>query len=139
MANYAPPLGYDKNGHPIQNAPPPSSVLASYNNENATASSVISVSHNTTLLEIAAVGGPAVMRWVRTGDTQASVVSAVSGANFTHVISAATVRQFVIPREAGGSYGASVQGVNRAEGLYQRVAIKSAAGASSVLLTEYGY
>ena len=137
MVNYAPQLGRDKNTHPIQNAPPPTSILASYNRENASASSVISVSHNTTMLEIAAVGGPAGMRWVRTGDTTASIVTATSGANFAHIISSATIRQFVIPIEATGSGGASVQGVNRAEGLYQRVAIISAGAISSVLLTEY--
>ena len=137
MLNYAPAMAAGKNGIPIQNAPPPTSVLASYNRESGVASSVISVSHDTTMLEIAALGGSAAMRWVRTGDTQASIVAVVSGANFAHVIPTGTVRQFVIPIEAIGSSGASVQGVNRAEGLYQRVAIISAGAASSVLLTEY--
>lgn len=137
MSNYAPLLALDKGGAPIQNAPPPSSVLNSTNNENATASQAITFTHDTTLIEIAAVGGPAVMRWVRTSDTQASVISAVTTANFNHVISSNTVRQFVLPREAQGSYMASVQGINRAEGLFRRIAIKSAGGASSVLLTEY--
>ena len=137
MANYAPQLGLDKNTHPIQNAPPPASVLAIRTRENASASSVISVTHDTTMIEIAAVGGPAGMRWVRTGDTTGSVVTAASGANYSHVVSTGTVRQFVIPIEATGSGGASVQGVNRAEGLYQRVATISAGAASSVLLTEY--
>ena len=139
MGNYAPKLGLDKSGFPIQHAPPPTSILASYNRENAAASSVISVSHDTTMLEVAAIGGPAVMRFVRTGDTTASVVAAVSGANFQHVIPASTVRQFVLPIEAQGTGSASVQGINRAEGLYQRVAIISAGAASSVLLTEYGF
>ena len=137
MLNYAPAMAASKNGIPIQNAPPPTSVLAIVNRENASASSVTLISHDTTMLEIAAVGGPAVMRWVRTGDTQASIVSAVSGANFAHVISTGTLRQFVIPIEAAGSGSASVQGVNRAEGLYQRVATISAGAISSVLLTQY--
>lgn len=119
------------------------SVLATYGSENGVASSVISVSHNTTALEIAAVGGAAVMRWVRTADTQASVISAAGATgNFAHVISTNTVRQFVIPIESiptmGQSNTASMVGVNRGNGLYQRVAIKTA-GNASVLVTEYGF
>lgn len=127
----------DKSGLPIQNAPPPTSILASFNRENASTSSVTLLSHDTTMLEIAAIGGPAAMRFVRTGDTQASVVSATSGANFAHIIPASTVRQFVLPVEAQGTASASVQGINRGEGLYQRVATISAGAVSSVLLTQY--
>ena len=117
------------------------SMLANYASENGTASSVISVTHDTTALEIAAVGGTAVMRWVRTADTQASVISATGG-NFTHVIPTNTYRKFVIPIESmptmGASNTASMVGVNRREGLYQRVAIKTV-GNASVLVTEYGF
>lgn len=113
------------------------SVLATYGAENAAASSVITLSAQTTVLEIAAIGNSAVMRFVRTGDTQASVVSAAGG-NFQHVIGTGTVRRFVVPKESsGGGLGAgSIIGVNRDEGLYQRVAIKSI-GTASVLLTEF--
>lgn len=136
MANYTPELALDKNTHAYQNAPPPTSVVARYGSENASTSSVITLTHDTSLIEIAAVGGPAVMRWVRTADTQASIVSAASGANFTHVIGTGTVRQFTVPKESAGTSSASVQGVNRGEGLFQRVAYKSI-GVASVLLSEF--
>ena len=137
MANYAPNLPKDKGGTPMQEFNMQASVLATYGSENATASSVISTTHDTTALEIAAVGGTAVMRWVRTAETQASVISAAGG-NFAHVIPTNTVRRFVIPIESMATQGASMMGVNRANGLYQRYAIKSV-GIASVLVTEFGF
>ena len=127
----------------MQDANWQASVLATYGSENGTVSSVISVTHDTTALEIAAVGGTAVMRWVRTAETQASVISAAGATgNFAHVIASNTVRRFVIPIESiptmGASNTASMVGINRREGLYQRVAIKTA-GIASVLVTEYGF
>lgn len=135
---YAPKLPTDASGQAMQELPSAVKAKARYTNENATASSVISVSHDTTGIEVAAVGQAAAIRWVATTDTQASVVT-VAGAtsNYDHIIPAGTVRRFVIPIEAQGTTPASVQGQNRLNGLYQRVAIKSA-GVGSVLLTEYG-
>ena len=133
--NYVPNLPRDKGDWPIQDFLSNASVLAIYASENSSASSVISVSHDTTAIEIAAVGNAAVMRWVRTAETQASVISAVSGANFAHVIPTGTVRRFVVPIESNPQTG-SVQGVNRELGLYQRVAIKSI-GVASVLVAEF--
>ena len=137
MANYAPAFGLDKNTNAYKGAPV-TSVVARYTSENAIASSVITLTHDTTMLEIATLGTGAAMRWVRTGDTEASLVTAVSGANFNHIVPPNTVRTFVIPKESIGSSGASVQGANRGEGLFQRVAIKTTATAASVFLAEYG-
>jgi hypothetical protein len=116
----------------------PALAIARYGAENATASSVITVSSITTAIEVAAVGGPAVMRWVSTSDTQASVVSAVSGANFDHVIPTGQFRRFVIPveRMPQADTAGSVLGINVAQGLYARVAVKSI-GVASVLTSEY--
>ena len=138
MANYAPRISRDKDGNPIPESNFQASVVATYAKENGTVSSVISTTHDTTALEVAAVGGPAYLRWVRTGDTEASVVSAASGANFQYVIPQNTYRQFVIPIEARATQGASMVGINRGEGLYQRYAIKTG-GIASVLVTEYGF
>jgi len=136
MSNYAHDLPKDKSGNAMQHYPAPKLALAQFNNENNTTSSVISLTHDTTSIEIAPVGVGAVMRWVATTDTAASVVSA-SGGDFDHAIPADTVRRFVVPRESAGANNlASVQGINREEGLYQRVAIKSYVIAS-VLTTEY--
>lgn len=136
MANYVKGIPIDKNNTPLQEYAGNVSVLAVRSSENATASSVISLTHDTTALEIAAVGGAAFMRFVRTSETEASVV-AVAGAtaNFAHVIPSGTVRRFVVPIESQSLYG-SVVGVNRQFGLYQRVAYKSG-GIASVFMTEY--
>lgn len=136
MINYTKSLPRDSGGQPMQQYPAPALSLARYGAENSTTSSVISFTHDTTAIEIAAVGGPAVMRWVATSDTQASVVSAVSGANFDHVIPTGQYRRFVVPIERQGIGMTSIVGANRLNGLYQRVAIKSM-GIASVLTTEY--
>ena len=136
MRNYSPPLPRGKDDEAMQEYPSPKLALARYTGENLTASSVISVTHDTTALEIAAVGGTAAMRWVTTADTQASVVTiAGSTSNYDHIIPTGTMRRFVIPIESNPQTG-SVQGINREIGLYQRVAIKSI-GIASVLLAEF--
>lgn len=140
MANYAPAFALDKNNYPYTDAPV-TSLVAVRNREDGSVSSVVTLTHDTTLIEVAAVGGPAAIRWVRTADAATaatSVITAVAGANFTHIISTNTSRLFAVPKEAMGSSAASIQGANRGEGLFQRVAYKSAAGASSILFTEYG-
>src|SRR3990167_5276159 len=133
MSNYAPALARDKGGQPLIESPAPKLALATYAPENSSASSAISVTHDTTALEIAAVGGPAVMKWIATGNTNPSVISIAGGtANFDHVIPTGTVRKFVIPIEARATQASSMVGINRGEGLYQRLAIKSI-GIASVL------
>lgn len=139
MANYAPAFGLDKNTYPYTDAPI-TSVVAAYNNENGATSSVYSLTHNTTMIEVAAIGASAALRWVRTGDgtgTATSVITAQGSANYNNIIPSGTVRTFVVPKEVIGSSGASIQGANRAEGLFQRVALKGLT-AGSVMLVEYG-
>ena len=125
-----PPIG--DNQQPIQDAPPAVRALVSRFIENATTSSVISVTHDTTALEVATATVPALFRWVTTGDTQASVTAT----NFDHIIPADTVRRFVIPIEAIANQ-TSVQGINRGAGLFQRYAWRTN-GVGSVMSTEYG-
>lgn len=136
MSNPYPAMPRDTGSQPMVEYPAAKLANARYASENSSVSSVISVAHTTTMLEVAAVGGAAVLRWIATSDTEASIISAATGANFDHVISSGTVRKFALPKERAGATPASVQGINRAEGLYQRVAIKSI-GVASVLLTEY--
>ena len=137
MSNYAKSLARDKDGEPIQNSPAPKKALARYSPDNSSASSVISVTHDTTELEVAAVGGAAVLRWIASTGDSSSVISIAGGtANFDHVIGTGAVRRFVLPIESAGISQSSVVGINRGEGLYQRVAIKSI-GVASVLTTEY--
>ena len=135
---YAPQLPRDGGGVPMQDLPPPKAALQTIVGV-PTASSVLTFSSNSTMLEVGAIGGlGAVLRW---GST--SVISAAGATgNFAHVIASNTVRRFVIPIESlatqGQSNTASMVGINRREGLYQRVAIKTA-GIASVLVTEYGF
>lgn len=135
---YAPKLPTDSGGQSMQELPSAVKAKARYTSENATVSSVISVTHDTTGIEVAAVGGAAALRWVATTDTEASIIT-IAGAtsNYDHVIPTGTVRRFVLPIERYGANPASVQGANRANGLYQRVAIKTV-GVASIMLTEYG-
>lgn len=133
------PMGNNNVGMTGQVAPYP--ATRTYNSENAAVSSVLTLTSMATAIEIAAVGGPAVMKWITTGDTIGSVVSSVTGtgsANYDHVIPTGAFRRFVVPIETNpntfNSTGAL--GPNPANGLYQRVAVKSI-GTASVLLTEY--
>ena len=135
MNNYAPPLPRDKYSEPLHEYPSPKLALARHTSENATASSVISVSHDATALEIAAIGAGAVMRWVTTAETAASVISAVANADYDHVIPPNTMRRFVIPIESNPQVE-SVQGINRELGLYQRFAVKTF-GIASIMSAQF--
>lgn len=140
--NYAAGAPFGNNGSPIYGAdsPAPYRAIARYVTENGTTSSVISLTHNTTAVEVAAQGTAVAMRWVATSDTEASVVAiAGSTANFDHIVPPNDVRRFVVPIEAinnAEGYG-SVVGANRANGLYQRIAWRTQ-GIASAFLSEYG-
>lgn len=133
--NYAggPPMG--SNQVELQNSPAPYKALTQYYAPNGGTSSVITMTDNTTAIEIGAGGAAVLMRWVNVADTAASVTSA----NYDHVIPASTVRRFVLPIEvqnnAQGS--GSVVGQRVAYGLFTRVAYKNE-GTGSVFTTEYG-
>lgn len=98
-------------------------------------SSVITLTDNTTTIEVGAVaGGGVLLKWIATSDTAASVI----GTNFDNFVPADTVKKFAIPQERIGT--ASIVGANVQNGLYKRVAFVSAIGAalsSSVVATEY--
>jgi len=142
MANYAKGLPIDKNNTPMQEYPAPYPALATYQRENAVASSVISLTPNTTSIEVGAFGGQGiVIRWVPVTETasvapRASVVASGLGANFDHFIPQSQYRRFVVPKETMGQMaGGQVGSVN---GLYQRVAwINAGATASSILASEF--
>lgn len=144
--NYARGVPNGNNNVPFQGLPAAVKAIARYVYENGTASSVITLSDNTTAIEIsggASTTVAAVMRWVPVGEgTSAPFASviAIAGAtaNYDHVIPPSTVRRFVVPIEVNNPQGYSSQvGLNIENGLYRRVAIKTQ-GVASVLLTEYG-
>lgn len=137
--NYAMGFAMGNDQYPRTDAQPPIKAIAQYVGENGTTSSVITMSDNTTSIEIAAQGTGAVMRWVLASDTQASVVAAAAGSNYDHFIGSGTIRRFVLPIEAiNNAQGySSMVGQRIANGLFARVAIKTQ-GIGSVLTTEYG-
>lgn len=145
MIDYSKSTPITKNGAAFRGADAPAAALALAQNgaTNVAASSVITLTEDTTVVEIATAGaGAAYMKWIATGDTVGSVygissVGATFPANFDHAIPAATVRRLVVPVESMPATGySSMMGANRLNGLYRRVAVVSA-GVSSVLLTEY--
>jgi len=129
------PLG--DNNVPQFNSPAPVKAVARYFVENGAVSSVITLTANTTAVEIAneSVTRAVLLRWVPTTDTAASVTTA----NFDHAVSSNTVRRFVVPIESqNSSQGySSMVGINIQNGLYRRVAVISA-GPASIITAEYG-
>ena len=136
MSNaYAPSTPKGKDEMPKVGYVPAKVALESNNDENASVSSVLAFTHDTTEIEVTAVGQGIAGTWAANQAT--SVVTATgTGANFDFVVPSGESRRFVIPRETSGSY-ASVQGVNRAEGLFTAIAFKTLAGNGSVLTAEY--
>jgi hypothetical protein len=140
--NYAKALPRDTGGAAMQNYPAARVSTARANTENAVASSVISLSPDTTTIEVGTFGGQgAVIRWVPITETaaaagaKASVISSGASANFDHYIPTNTVRTFVVPKETIGQMSGQAGSVN---GLYQRMArISAGIIASSVLVSEF--
>ena len=116
--------------------PAPVLALARFASENATVSSDISFTHDTTAIEVATLATGAAIRWVGTGITDPSVITAAATANYDHVIPPNAIRKFVIPIETQATNSGSAVGINRGAGLYQRVAHRSL-GIASVFLSEY--
>ena len=136
MSNsYAPQTPKGKDEMPKVGYVPAKVALESNNNENINVSSVLAFTHDTTEIEVAAVGQGVAGRWAANQAT--SVVTATgAGANFDFIVPSGEARRYVIPRETSGSY-ASAMGVNRAEGLFQAIAYKTLAGNGSVLTAEF--
>lgn len=132
-----PPIPKDKNLNALPEYP--ANILSKSRNilENGTTSSVYTVTQDTTLIEVATQGTTAILRWVPVGDTEGSVVGiAGASANYDHAVPPNSYRKFAIPIESQGAAQGSVQGANRLNGLYRRVAIKTQ-GIASVLLSEF--
>lgn len=133
-------LPRDKGGEPMQEFATPFKAVAQSNWENIGASSYLSLSPNTTTIEITAVGTAAAIRWIATTDTQASVVTNAAGTpNFDNIIAVNTTRRFAVPIEAMYQAPSSMVGANIQNGLYRRVALKTAtlSTPSSVLVSEF--
>jgi len=142
MSNYAPDTPYGKGGMPKDGYPPPKVSLASTNKENASTSSILLLTHDTTEIEVAAAGQNIAGKWISQANVDASVagtsvLTAAANANFDFMVGNNLVRRFVVPRSVSVSAPGSLMGVNRAEGLYPAVAFKTFAGNGSVLTAQF--
>lgn len=141
MANYAKIIPRDVGGSPMDGYPTASRANVTRMSENCVASSVVTLHHDTSTLEIGAFGGQGlVFRWVPASETaavapRASVVASGLGANFDHYIPSGNVRRFVVPKEGQGLTAGNVGSIN---GLYNRVAyINAGPTAASIMYMEY--
>ncbi len=139
---YAPLTPRGKDGNQKVGYSPAKVALVTTNKENAAASSILLLSHDTTELHIAAVGQHIMGKWLTQSIIDSSVAGTsvltgkVAGPNFDFVVQTDTTKNFVVPiATSGGSYG-SIQGVNRREGLFPAIAYKTSAGNGSVLTVE---
>ena len=147
MSLYINRIPTDRANNALQEFPAPVLSLARNIDDNAVASSVVSLNPNTTSLEIATFGGQgAVIRWVPTTENasvagaHASIISSGLTANFDHYVPAGVVRRFAVPQETGGLGQGGLAGaqLGSVHGLYQRVArINAGITASSVILAQY--
>ena len=127
-------LPVDQDGEKLQEFPAPYVALKVDNSENNTVSSLITLNDNCTTIEVQAVGGAAAIKWITTGNTNPSVITAAGTANFDHLIPANYFRRFAVPMETAGVN--SIVGLNKQAGLFNRVAVKSV-GIASVATTQY--
>jgi hypothetical protein len=143
--NYSKSLPRDVGGAPMQQFPAPYKAVVVTHKPNCSSSSVLYLNPDTTLIEIAAVGGQGLaIRWVPSVEGAAatpymSVVGATSllgiTPNFDHIIPTDTVRRFVIPKATIGQATGQAGSVN---GLYVKMAfINAGTTAASILATEF--
>ena len=117
-------------------------ALARLNDENALVSSILLLGHDTTELEVAAVGQGIAGKWLSQATVDSSVagtsvITAATTANFDFVVPVSTQRRVVVPISTYDQTSGSVMGINRKLGLYPAVAFKTLAGTGSVLAAEF--
>lgn len=136
MNNYPRPLPRDGGNFPMQEYPTAIVALARYGSNNAAVSSVVTLNDNTTVVEVTAASGPVAIKWVASTDTTASVIGSGGTANFDHVISNGQTRRFVVPIETFVKQS-SVVGLNKQNGLYNRIAWIAPGPIASVFSSEF--
>lgn len=143
--NYARGIPMGNNQMPASYIAPPAvaAIGATTKDAATTTSSILVFNQNTTAIEVAATGGPAYIKWlsqsvVDSSVAGTSVIGTGTGANFDHVIPAASYRRFVIPISVNNPQGYSSQvGANRENGLYPNMAYVGAA-TSIISVSQYG-
>lgn len=140
-ANYSPGTPVDRYGSPKVNYPPAKVSLQSTDKENASVSSILLLTHDTTEVQVLAINQAIAGKWISQANIDSSVagtsvITASGTANYDFMIASGAEKRFVVPIATLNQAQQSVQGVNRLEGLYPGVAFKTFAGAGSVLTVE---
>lgn len=129
--NYAARLPLEKNNVPYQYV---SAVTKQTTAGSPSASSVITLSPNTTTVEITAYGtnSGASAIWGRWGS------SSVTASTADFIVNTGTSKLLAVPINTTSSSPASVAGANAANGLFSTISLNNAlAAAASVLVIEY--
>lgn len=132
--NYAKRLAVDTGGHDLQEFTIPYVAIQTDISENNTVSSVVTLNDNTSSIEIHATGTGAVAKWIATTNTNPSVISAATTANYDIAIPPNYFRRLTVPQESIGV--PSIVGINKQAGGYLRLAVKSV-GVGSVATIQY--
>lgn len=129
---------HDKSGEAMPEFALPKTAASTIGSENAAVSSVITLTDNTTTVEVGAFGTGAVVKWITIGDTESSVVSAgAGGGNYDVIIPLNYIRRLPVPMEVTPTASSlSGGGANSANGLYKRLAYKTL-GIGSILTVQY--
>lgn len=114
MSQYAKELPVDKNNNPYTVSIPNFPAAQSWGSV-FVASSTIGLSDRTTVVQIAAVGAPALVKWGS---------GTVSSSTFDAVVPGNTQITFVVPQSVFAS-NASAMGANGANGLYNKITVLS--------------
>ncbi len=130
-------LPVDGTNEPLQNYNSPKTAVSVTSGFGGT-SSVITLTDNTTTLEVTSISGQGgsgvLLKWIGAGDTTASVTTG----NWDNSIPPNYYRQFAVPIEKAGVSGASIVGANVMNGLYKRVAfISHGTPPASVFTAQY--
>lgn len=145
-ANYSAAIPVDRNQNVKTGYPPPKVALASTHRENASTSSILLLTHDTTEINVVAIGTPSFMavagKWISQANLNASVaatsvITAAGSANFDFIVPGGTTYSFVVPVSTNPQTAGSIQGVNRDQGLFPAVAFKTTFGNGSVLTAEF--
>ena len=142
MRNFYPETPQGKLGEVKVGYAPAKVALARLNDENALVSSILLLTHDTTELEVAAVGQGIAGKWLSRADVDASiagtsVITAAGTINADFVVPVSTQRRVAVPVSTFTPTSGSVMGVNRKLGLFPAVAFKTLAGTGSVLAAEF--
>ena len=142
MINFYPETPQGKAGEVKVGYAPAKVALARLNDENALVSSILLLTHDTTELEVAAVGQGIAGKWISRADVDASiagtsVITIAGTANFDFTVPVSTQRRVVVPISTFTPTSGSVMGINRKLGLFPAIAFKTLAGTGSVLVAEF--